>query len=190
MSTILDTLKAERAKYPDRLTPAQAIELLDKAAYAHRDEGWGLLAKPAGNRWDGRSVDYLFNRTTGLHHDVLEDAPDASTKPVYLGTSKPYLGTGKPMDVSRWLAPRGSAPAPDPEPTPEPPKPPTDDRIDRILAWLDVHAKVQAAQVEQLKGIAQQLSEIAAKQPPPVAFPAYVGALGMRMRFTPEEPQK
>ncbi len=109
--TIQESLAAERAKYPHPLnSPELAVTILNDAAYAHREDGWGLLKKTSGTNWDGKALDILFNRLTGIHYDVLRDAE---------GDAEPVWREVGPMDLARWLAP--VAPEEEPGPVPVPP---------------------------------------------------------------------
>ncbi len=124
MASFLETVTRERAAYGERLTPAQAHELLNRVALQH--EGVGLLAKTSGNRWNGCALDILVLKADGHHYDCLIDAPDTNEQPHYNGTCKPNWLDQGPIDMSRYVAPVGTAPAP-PQPVPQPqpqPNPP------------------------------------------------------------------
>src|SRR4051812_39983718 len=86
----------------------QVGELLNRVAWEHRAEGWGLLKKPGGNRCPSPqgfdiSCDILVHAPTVTHFDVLIDAGGASTpwwNPVGPCTSPP-----SGCEMSRFLAP-------------------------------------------------------------------------------------
>lgn len=72
-------LKEYRRDYPDLMTDAQAVELLNRVAWARRADGWGLRRKESGNhgvRHDGArcSVDWLLHLPTVTGVDCLADA--------------------------------------------------------------------------------------------------------------------
>lgn len=100
-------------QHVDLSGPCGAFQITKRVAWALRNEGAGLLAKPNGNNCEGYSVDYLVYQD-GTGYDLLSDAG---------GSNGPQWGgpeTG--MDVSRWRAPidPGDAPAPTPSPAPAP----------------------------------------------------------------------
>jgi hypothetical protein len=130
-SSILPTLQALRKDYPVSasagFTPALHGEYLNRVAWHHRADGWGLLRKPGGNRCPSPqgvdvSCDFLVHRPTLNGYDVLinedtEARPNFPSKPSDNFTAEP----------DRWLAPidPGVAPIPTPDPTPTPvPGPP------------------------------------------------------------------
>jgi hypothetical protein len=79
MSDHLDTVQAERAKYGTPLGNENAWKVSNATAYTWRSEGWGILAKPAGNNWMGYSVDVIINPTTKELVDCLADSEGAGT---------------------------------------------------------------------------------------------------------------
>ncbi len=96
-----DTLVAMRKTYPTPMSNEQLGELLNAVAWAHRDEGLGLFAKPTGaNTRQPRtgkfiSRDYLVYED-GRGFDVLLDAE---------GKGTPAWGREHDMDTTRWVAP-------------------------------------------------------------------------------------
>lgn len=164
--SILETLTAERAKYGERLTPALAYELLNRVAVQH--PGCGLLKKTAGNQYHGCALDILFTKADGHHYDVLIDAPDATSNPPYNGTSRPAWQDKGPMDLGRWVAPVGAAPAPE-QPPPDPPQTvPVCDSAQKIAAltelvneWIELTGKLGEdlhAYNERLKAVEEDLA--------------------------------
>ncbi len=95
--THLDTVQAERAKYPPPqygvdeqgervlLNPMgneNAARISRAVAWAHRDEGWGLLDKPSGNNVLGYSVDVIINARERQVVDILGSS-EAECLPVW-----------------------------------------------------------------------------------------------------------
>lgn len=140
--TPLEAIELERAKYGERLSPAEAIALLN--AVAVRFPGYGLLQKKSGNRFDDKAMDIIFDRNTATHYDALIDAPDTfvpyeqakdEQKPfyrdgVYWGTCRPTWEDKGHIDISRWVAPVGTPPA---DPVPDPP---SDDRLEAAIEQI------------------------------------------------------
>lgn len=107
-------IKAQlEGQHVDLSGPCGAFQITKRVAWALRNEGAGLLSKPAGNNCEGYSVDYLVYQD-GTGYDLLSDAGGANG-PMWGG---PETG----MDVSRWRAPinPGDTPSPAPVPTPAP----------------------------------------------------------------------
>lgn len=93
MSEHLDTVRAERAKYPPPRFDANGVLLnpmgnenaarISRAvAWAHRGEGWGLLDKPTGNNVLGYSVDVIINARERQVVDILGSS-EAECVPVW-----------------------------------------------------------------------------------------------------------
>jgi hypothetical protein len=114
---VLNTLQAFRPGYPTPMAPTQLAELLNRVAWQHRGDGWGLLRKDGGNRCPAPqgvtiSCDFLFNSVTRQGFDVLI-ASDTDAIPGWIG---PYDLSGV---MSLFVAPVGP-PAPPPPPPPPP----------------------------------------------------------------------
>ncbi|PYR52806.1 MAG: hypothetical protein DMF89_01380 [Acidobacteria bacterium] len=114
-TSLQPTLEQLRPEYPTPMSPAQLAELLDRVAWLHRSEGWGLLRKDTGNRCPLSngvpvSCDFLFHLPSRQGFDVLirsdTDAVPAWQGPVDLST-----------EVSRFIFP---IPPPGGENGPEP----------------------------------------------------------------------
>jgi hypothetical protein len=98
--SLLPTLEALRAAYPVGWSHEQRGAFLNAVAFKHKDEGWGLLKKPGGNRCPTPqgidvSCDYLVYRPTMQGFDVLVD----ESRPVW---RKADTFTDDP---ERWVAP-------------------------------------------------------------------------------------
>src|SRR5262249_49365532 len=83
-TSLLPTVQRVRQGYPAIMTAAQKGELLNRVAWEHRTEGWGLLQKSSGNRCaapQGTDVacDILVYAPTAWHFDVLADSDTAAT---------------------------------------------------------------------------------------------------------------
>jgi hypothetical protein len=180
----LDTLNSVRAKYPAKVTPDEAVAILNEVAWTHRDEGFGLLRKDGGNH--GRqpktnvfcSCDWLVHRGSGLGSDVLVDGPDGTTSPVTLGTAGTTWGGGAPFDKSKFTEPvNPEIPKPvEVPPVPvTPPAPPVPDRsAESLSVQKECLVELQAIHTE-LAGIRRDLTNLgeAIKQ----YGPAVIGAL-------------
>lgn len=108
---ILDTLVRIRAEYPTPLGIDKCVEILNRAAFEHRAEGWGLLFKDSGNNFNARSVDFLVNNHTGMGVDVFRDAG---------GESAVVWQEKGATDLTRWRAPEGREAPVVVDPTPVP----------------------------------------------------------------------
>jgi hypothetical protein len=117
-TSLLPTVQRFRVQYPTPMSSAQRGELLNRVAWEHRSEGWGLLVKTGGNRCaapQGVEVacDILVHAPTRWHFDVLIDSEGSAT-PTWgdVGPCDPSV-SGCSMD--RFLAPiapAGPAPVP------------------------------------------------------------------------------
>jgi hypothetical protein len=129
---IFDTLQKLRAEYPTPMQPAQLAELLNRAAYEHRSEGWKLLKKGAGNSCPLKpgnvfiSCDILIGGpgTPPHHFDVLQ-ASDAEAIPQWHDVGPCELGPTSGCSMSNAIDPirPTNAPAPTPGPVTPPPAP-------------------------------------------------------------------
>src|SRR5688572_26107751 len=77
-TSLIPTLERLRAEYPTPMSSAQIGEYLNRVAWEHRGEGWGLLYKPGGTNCDAPqglkvSCDVLFHLPTLGLYDVLVD---------------------------------------------------------------------------------------------------------------------
>lgn len=112
-TSLLPTLQRIRPEYP---TPwanaAQVGEFLNRVAWEHRAEGWGLLRKTGGTRCPAPhgggieiSCDILIHQPSQLHFDVLIDGNIMGT-PTWreVGPCEPIFTFGG-CDMNRFLAP-------------------------------------------------------------------------------------
>ena len=101
----LSTVQLIRATYPAVMSEAQKAELLNRVAWEHRSEGWGLLKKTGGSRCPAPqgvdvACDILVYAPTAWHFDVLVDGQipawqdDGPCDPAVSG-----------CDMSRFVAP-------------------------------------------------------------------------------------
>lgn len=163
-SNLLGTVQSVRAKYGPVPSEAELCAIVNEVAWIHREEGFGLSAKPGGNacvRHDGArvAVDIVQHQSTGTLFDILIDAG---------GPAIPSWGVAHPHnDPNRpWVAPiapaGGTPPPPPPPPDDEPP--PSDPDLKALLvamlAKLDALEQAVQAQTEALlalqKGQAEQ----------------------------------
>lgn len=108
-TSLLPTLERIRPEYPTPMSQAQLGEYLNKVAWEHRAEGWGLLRKTAGNRCpvpQGVEVacDILIHAPSIRHFDVITDAGGAST-PSWQDKGPCVLSPTSGCEMSRYLAP-------------------------------------------------------------------------------------
>ena len=107
-TSLLPTLQRIRREYPTPMSQAQLGELLNRVAWEHRGDGWGLLRKMSGNRCPTPqnvpvSCDFLFHLPTLHGYDVLV-ASDSAAQPAWQG---PHDMSD---DVTRFVARVGEAP--------------------------------------------------------------------------------
>lgn len=128
-----------RAQYPTPMTPAQLGELLNRLAWLHRTEGWGLLHKPQGNNCPGAgqivSCDILVHAPSATHWDVLTDQEDAAT---------PVFNPKGPIEVSRFVPPV------DPGGSTPPSSPPVPPAVSEVLALLRLTRAEDSGQQERI----------------------------------------
>jgi hypothetical protein len=82
-SNLLPTIEYYRAQYGTPMTPAEKAEMLNKVAWHHRAEGWGLHLKTGGTRCPApqgveTSCDILVHSPTTGIYDVLIDHDNAA----------------------------------------------------------------------------------------------------------------
>lgn len=126
-TSLLPTAERLRAEYPAQMSREQVGELLNRIAWEHRNEGWGLLKKTGGSRCPvapgiEASCDILIHAPSVRHFDVLSDSESAA-QPVWRDVGPCVLGHSSGCDMSHFLAPVQPAnePASSPQPIPEPP---------------------------------------------------------------------
>jgi hypothetical protein len=188
-------LQAERAKYPATLADDEhAATIMNDAVYAVRDEGWGLSAKPDGNRvWSREHNQYISY--DAVHHKPTDTIHDAATD------EWPAMRIVAPHQVAHhgradrpWLAPvapGGAAPVPVPTPTPTPvpvppPAPPAD--LSPVLKRLAEIEGVLADLVESHQELEIALAHQAAKAPPVYEGDLNLGWLGTkRLTLLPKD---
>lgn len=106
---LLPTLQAFRADYPTPMSSAQQAELLNRVAFQHRTEGWGLLRKLGGSRCPAPqgvdvACDILVNEPSIWHFEVLID-PGGAGKPVWRDVGPCVLGPSSGCDIARFVEP-------------------------------------------------------------------------------------
>ena len=112
--SLIDSLRAERAKYGATLTKEQQGQLLNAVAWKHRADGWGLSTKRSGNNVPSpQGVPIAYDI---LHHqptDTLWDAATAESEyRITWGQAEHHHNPDRP-----WLAPiapAGETPQPEP----------------------------------------------------------------------------
>lgn len=143
----LGDVQTYRAQYPTPMSQAQITELLNRLAWLHRNEGWGLLKKPDGNNcpspWstpERISCDHLMHLPSLTHWDILKDQE---------GEGTPVWQDKGPMDRARYLSPVEPGTAPPPN-TPPPSTPPPPAQVDEVLAKLRESRAEDSAQQERI----------------------------------------
>lgn len=116
-----ETLKRLREEYPTPMVKEETGELLNRVAWAHKGEGWGLLGKASGNNCPTPggvkvSCDYLLYIPTFSGYDVLIDEEGSGT-PSWGGPHDMWKAI---QDGSRTIVHPTEPFAPAPSPTPEP----------------------------------------------------------------------
>ena len=107
-ASLLPTVQRIRAQYPTPMTQPQMGELLNRVAWEHRAEGWGILKKTGGFRCpapQGTTVacDILVHAPTVWHYDVLINA-GIESRPAWQDVG-PCRIPGSGCEMSRFLAP-------------------------------------------------------------------------------------
>lgn len=175
--SLLRDVAAERAKYGPSMSPAQVAAMLNQVAWNHRNEGWGLLRKGAGNSCPLRdtfiSCDILVHGPTIQHFDVLVDSENAA-RPDWRNAGPCVLGPSSGCEMSNFLAPFDPG-GPVTPPVVVPPVPPyqpppvyTDltpiyQRLDSLSAqaermFADLTAR-DAARAAQIQAVDQRLEK-------------------------------
>lgn len=108
-TSLLPTLQRFRAEYPTPMSRPQIGELLNRVAWEHRAEGWGLLKKSGGSNCPAPqgvaiSCDILIHAPTILHFDVLSDAENTAG-PTWRLVGPCVLGPSSGCSMSNYLAP-------------------------------------------------------------------------------------
>lgn len=80
--------------------PCGAFAITKSVVWELRDQGFGFLSKPGGNNCEGKSVDYVVQKTPGANiiqgYDILGDSGNSNV---------PAFNRGDTFGVDRWLAP-------------------------------------------------------------------------------------
>lgn len=107
-SSLLGDVAAERAKYGASMSPAQVAAMLNQVAWNHRNEGWGLLRKGAGNSCPLGSTfiscDILVHAPSIQHFDVLQDAENTA-RPQWNNVGPCVLSDSSGCSMDKFLAP-------------------------------------------------------------------------------------
>ena len=136
---VLATVQRLRAEYPTPMSRDQIGELLNRVAWEHRFEGWGLLRKGGGTRCPAPqgvdvSCDILIHAPSVRHFDVLGDVDGAAT-PTWRDVGPCVLGPSSGCEMARFLAPGPPSGQPVPEPQPVP-VPQPDPNIPRLFEQI------------------------------------------------------
>lgn len=165
-TSLLEPLTKLRASYPPRMTPEQVGELLNRVAWEHRADGWGLLRKGSGTRCPvphggEASCDILIHGPSVTHFDVLADAEGVAT-PVWRDVGPCVLGPGSGCAMANFLAP--VAPSDSPQPIPEPPvhspQPIDLSPVYAQIDWLKAAIESQRTEIADLREYAGTLRDL------------------------------
>lgn len=149
VSVVVAVKQQLEAQGVDLSGPCGAFQITKRVAWRLRNEGAGLLAKPAGNNCDGYSVDFI-TYPDGAGVDILGDSGTAN---------RPNWDPSEPPGalVGRWRAPFDPDPVIGiPVPIPAPPvvfTPPPVDLQALILAELRAHEAAEAEFREQVRSV-------------------------------------
>jgi hypothetical protein len=181
--SVLETMVRLRKEYPawdendpKPLSHLQLGELLNRVAWAHRSEGWGLHKKTHGHRCmtpagTEVSCDLLVHGPTQQVYDMLIDA-DGKAEPTF-----GHVGTINTMD--NFVTPTGSVEGPS---VPVPLPAPSNEVVENqklIIRSLSVIFDSLAQLEEQVRRL----------EPAEVRFPNYSGrVLGWPTTLRPSEP--
>lgn len=110
-NNLLADVQRIRADYPPTMSDPQKAELLNRVAWEHRAEGWGLLKKTGGSRCPAPqgvdiACDILVYAPTAWHFDVLADGQIPAWQ-----DDGPCVSPPSGCDMARFLAPVGPPPA-------------------------------------------------------------------------------
>lgn len=176
-TSLLPTVERLRAEYPPKMTPAQVGKLLNRVAWEHRAEGWGLLKKTGGTRCPAPqggdiSCDILIHAPSVRHFDALADTENVAT-PVWRDVGPCVLGPSSGCAMANYLAPVQPAGEPVPVPVPTPaPAPPVDlgplyaqvkaltQTVEALRMWADERV---AALHERQQALGAELSTLTAR---------------------------
>jgi hypothetical protein len=108
-TSLLPTVQKFRAQYPTPMSRPQLGDLLNRIAWEHRAEGWGLLKKTGGSNCPAPqgvpvSCDILVHAPTIQHFDILSDAEN-SAGPTWRNVGPCVLGPSSGCAMSNFLAP-------------------------------------------------------------------------------------
>lgn len=183
---LLGTLRTLRATYPTPMSEAQLGEMMNRAAWTHRVDGWQLLQKatnacPVAALGTTIWCDGLIHAPSVRHYDLIVDREGAARIDWQdVGPCVISPTSGCSMDRARAPVDPG-LPPPDPGPTPQPPP-----DLSAILQRLTQLEATLAATRQDLSALrTQHAADVAALQhliatlPPPAipcdALPAYKG---------------
>lgn len=113
--SLLPTLEQFRVQYPTPMSPQQLGEYLNRVAWEHRSEGWGLLAKGGGTRCPAPqgvyiACDILVHAPSIHHFDVLIDAEGAAI-PTWRDVGLCVLSPSSGCEMKNFVEPISPGPS-------------------------------------------------------------------------------
>ena len=140
-NSLLPTLQQVRGEFPQDWSHEDRGMFLNKVAWIHRAEGWGLLHKPGGNKCPTQqhvdvSCDYLVYKPTMQGFDVLSN----ETVPVW------QLGDSFITQPERWIPPVAAEIVPPDAPGPVPTQP--TELLQRVITIEQVVADIRQQNME------------------------------------------
>lgn len=113
-TSLLPTLERIRLEYPTPMSPEQHGEYLNRVAWEHRNEGWGLLRKDGGNRCPAPqgvyvACDILVYAPNPWHFDVLIDS-GVSDIPAWIDKGPCVLSPTSGCEMGHFVLPVPSGP--------------------------------------------------------------------------------
>jgi len=111
-TSLLPTLQALRPEYPTPMSRVQIGEYLNRVAWLHRDEGWGLMKKPGkcpAPQGVDISCDILIHEPSIHHFDVLIDWENKAI-PSWQDDGPCIIGPTSGCSMSYYLAPISPVP--------------------------------------------------------------------------------
>lgn len=180
ISSLLPDLQRARSAYGPTMNEQECVALLNRVAWDHKADGWGLSRKPNGHHGtmsDGTpvAIDVLYHQPSRTVWDVLGSS-GAESRPTW-NSIKTYDFNGRPWVAP--IAPGSSAPGPIRNPPPPPPVPPTNPPPP-VLDYSRVIADLRAS----VAMLTQRVGLLERREPTPT-LDVILNSVGSEMGVTP-----